>query len=86
MSEPGLDFLEVVYYSAPVPSSRAALTMLSFVFDRIHFPGVYLPPRGMIDKGETQKERERLIREAPRDIGSSQFEHIVLDTISNSVE
>lgn len=55
MDNPDLDFFEVVYYSAPVPNSLAALTMLSFVFDRIHFPGVYVPPVGMIDLAENSK-------------------------------
>ncbi len=70
MDKSDLDFLEVVYYSAPAPNSLAALTMLSFVFDRIHFPAVYVPPPGVIDVAETRKERIRLINEAPPDVGS----------------
>jgi hypothetical protein len=35
--------LEAVYYSAPVPRSKAAMTVLGLVFDRVHFPSVYLP-------------------------------------------
>lgn len=71
MDQSDLDFLEVVYYSAPAPNSSAALTMLSFVFDRIHFPAVYVPPKGVIDVAETRKERMRLMREAPPDVGSA---------------
>jgi hypothetical protein len=71
MDKSDLDVLEVVYYSAPAPNSLAALTMLAFVFDRIYFPGVYVPPSGVIDIAETRKERLRLITEAPKDIGTS---------------
>lgn len=52
MDRPELDCLEVVHYSAPVPNSLAALTMMSFVFDRIHFPAVYVPAKGVIDVSE----------------------------------
>lgn len=70
MDSPELDFFEVVYYSAPVPNSLAALTMLSFVFDRIHFPAVYVPTAGVIDLAETRKERLRLMQLALGDAGS----------------
>lgn len=45
MDRPDLDSLEVVYYSGPAPNSSEALTMLSFVFDQIHFPEVYVSPQ-----------------------------------------
>lgn len=35
--------LEAVYYSAPAPRSLASLVALGLVFDRVHFPGVYVP-------------------------------------------
>lgn len=75
MDNSELDFFEVVYYSAPAPNSLAALTMLSFVFDRIHFPAVYVPSKGIIDIAETRKERLRLTElvrnKVVNDIGSS---------------
>lgn len=70
MDNPELDFFEAVYYSAPVPNSLAALTMLSFVFDRIHFPAVYVPTKGVIDLAETRKERLRLTQLAMNDVGT----------------
>jgi hypothetical protein len=73
MNKPELDFLEVVYYSAPAPNSLAALTALSFVFDRIHFPGVYVPPPGVIDIEETRKERERIMQQGLRDADTQQL-------------
>lgn len=73
MNQPELDFLEVVYYSAPAPNSLAALTALSFVFDRIHFPGVYVPPPGVIDIEETRKERERIMQKGLRDADTQQL-------------
>jgi hypothetical protein len=38
--------LEAVYYSAPVPRDLATLTVLGTVFDKVYFPGVYLPTGG----------------------------------------
>jgi hypothetical protein len=38
--------LEAVYYSAPVPRDLATLTVLGAVFDKVYFPGVYLPTGG----------------------------------------
>lgn len=35
--------LDAVYYSQQVPNSPASLTALGMVFDRIYFPGVYIP-------------------------------------------
>jgi len=52
--------LEAVYYSAQVPSSSASLTMLAFLFDRIHFPGVYMPNHARLDLNGLQKEIERI--------------------------
>lgn len=51
--------LEAVYYSAPIPSSKASLTALALVFDRIYFPNVYLPLDGY-DPGEVRKEADRI--------------------------
>ena len=44
------DRLEVVYYSQPVPRNLAVLTALGLVFDRVHFPGVYMPPTTLDEK------------------------------------
>jgi hypothetical protein len=56
------DYLEAVYYSAQVPTSDEALTLLAFVFDRIHFPGVYIPPPSVaLDQGALQKEIDRIV-------------------------
>jgi len=38
--------LEAVYYASPIPASARSLTTLSLVFDRLYFPGVYLPTDG----------------------------------------
>src|SRR6266478_1586219 len=50
---------EVVYYSAPTPSSWRSLATLALVFDRIHFPGVYMGTEG-IDEAETIREIDRI--------------------------
>jgi hypothetical protein len=42
--------LEAVYYSAPVPRDLATLTVLGTVFDKVYFPGVYLPTGGFDQK------------------------------------
>jgi hypothetical protein len=55
----GIERLECVYYSGPIPSNSAVLTALCFVFDKIHFPGVYLP-QGDYDKELLRHEIARL--------------------------
>src|SRR5262245_15586934 len=56
-SEP--DRFEAVYYSYAVPRSAEILTILGLVFDRIHFPGVYMPPPGF-DEDAVVKEFQRI--------------------------
>jgi hypothetical protein len=51
--------LEAVYFSAPVPHNLAVLTVLGAIFDKVHFPGVWMPKTGY-DLIEVQKEIERL--------------------------
>ena len=54
-----IERLECVYYPGPVPSDLASLTVISLVFDKIHFPGAYLP-KGDYDKEALQHEIGRL--------------------------
>lgn len=49
--------LEVVYYPSPIPSGLAALTLMGLVFDKIHFPNVYLPTSGF-DIEDAKREAE----------------------------
>jgi hypothetical protein len=61
---------EAVYYPNPVPDSINSLTVLALVFDRLYFPGVYIPQAG-VDLEATRIEIERiksLGRHAPDDI------------------
>lgn len=51
--------LEAVYYSNQVPSSYAVLSFLGLIFDKIYFPGVFLPTEGF-DEKETTQEIERI--------------------------
>jgi hypothetical protein len=55
-----LDRLEAVYYPQQVPRSLASLTLMGLIFDRVYFPGVYMPPAESFDPVELQKEIERL--------------------------
>jgi hypothetical protein len=50
-----IERLECVYYPGPIPSNSTALTVLCFLFDKIHFPNAYLP-MGDYDKEDLQKE------------------------------
>jgi hypothetical protein len=50
--------LEAVYYSAPIPRDLATLTVLGTVFDKVYFPGVYLPKDGF-DEAALDREIER---------------------------
>jgi hypothetical protein len=56
--------LDTIYYSAPIPRNAAVLTILGAVFDRVYFPGVYMP-KGGFDEKELQKEIDRLKGIAP---------------------
>jgi hypothetical protein len=58
------DLFEAVFYGEPVPSSLKSLTLMALVFDKIHFPGVYIPLEG-VDEARTLAEIER-IRSLPR--------------------
>jgi hypothetical protein len=51
--------LEAVYLSAPIPRNLAVLTAMGAIFDKVCFPGVYLPKEGF-DVGELDKEIARL--------------------------
>lgn len=51
--------LEAVYFSTPIPRNLAVLTVLGAVFDKVYFPGVYLPKDGF-DQAELDKEIARL--------------------------
>jgi len=57
-SESKFEF-EAVYYSGPAPGSMHSLTLLGLVFDRLIFPGVYIPTAGL-DIKETVEEVKRL--------------------------
>lgn len=51
--------LDAIYYSAPIPRDTAVLTIMGAVFDKVYFPGVYMP-KGGYDEKELQKEIDRL--------------------------
>jgi hypothetical protein len=62
MAQTGVDEtmrLEAVYFSAPIPRNLAVLTVLGAVFDKVYFPGVYMPKDGF-DVVELDKEISRL--------------------------
>jgi hypothetical protein len=54
-----LDSFDAVYYAQQVPASAESLTILSLVFDRIFFPGVYLPT-SEFDEDALRREIERI--------------------------
>jgi hypothetical protein len=62
MASTGIDEalrLDAVYLTAPIPRNLAVLTVLGAVFDKVYFPGVYLP-KGGYDPAELDKEIARL--------------------------
>lgn len=61
--------LEAVYYGSPIPLSKASLTLLAVVFDRLHFPNVKLPCEGF-DPLAVAQEAERIERLGLRDFNS----------------
>ncbi|SRR6266478_10631 len=68
-----LETLEAVYYPSQVPSSPESLTLLGFLFDRVHFPAVYLPPAGSLDLKELDKEIRRIAAFNFNDVESIQL-------------
>lgn len=62
--------LEVVYYPGPIPSGPATLTLMGLLFDKIHFPNVYLPSEGY-DIDEVKKEAERIAGLGIRDYNTA---------------
>ncbi len=54
-----MEELEVIYYSAPIPRNLEVLTVLGAVFDKVYFPGVYLPTEGFATD-EIDKEIARI--------------------------
>ncbi|MBA4336411.1 hypothetical protein C0416_01370 [bacterium] len=73
---------EAVYYTQPVPSSLATLTILGLVFDKIYFPGMYIPSEG-IDEKELKKEIERIKNLGRRDIETVQLVNSMIFALNN---
>lgn len=46
--------LEVVYYSEPVTSTLKSLALLGLVYDKVYFPGVFIPSKGVDEKEATE--------------------------------
>jgi hypothetical protein len=67
-----IERLECVYYSGPVPADSAVLTTLCLVFDKIYFPGVYLP-KGDYDKNLLNQEIARLEALNDKDHGTAKL-------------
>src|SRR5438309_10531402 len=72
--------LEVVYYGSPVPISATSLTFLALVFDRIHFPNVYLPRKGF-DLDAVKAERDRI-----QSLGVHDYDTAVLLSVMRFLE
>src|SRR5437867_5127854 len=58
MTAPSEQSFEVVFYSEPVPSSLRTLAVLALVFDKVHFPGVYISEQ--VDAEATAAELRRI--------------------------
>jgi len=76
------DSFDAIYYSGPVPSSFETLTILSFIFDKIYFPGVYIPNTG-IDEVETKKEIDRIKSLGVRSIERTQLVNCMTFSLHN---
>jgi hypothetical protein len=61
-----IERLECVFYSGPLPGDISALTAMCLVFDKVHFPNVYLP-RGGYDTDSLNREISRLEGLSPQD-------------------
>lgn len=63
--------MEGIYYSHIVPRDTAILTLLGLVFDKVHFPGAYLPATGF-DVSHLDNEIVRL-ESLPPDYDTAQL-------------
>lgn len=57
---PQPDSFDAVYYAQQVPASSESLTLLGLVFDRLFFPGVYLPT-SEFDEEALRDEIKRIV-------------------------
>lgn len=73
---------DAVYYSQPVPFSFYTLTVLALVFDKIYFPGVYIPHSG-VDEIETIKEINRVKSLGRIDIETAQLINCMVFSLYN---
>lgn len=60
MSSHSEEPFEAVFYPEPVPSSLRTLAVLALVFDRVHFPGVYIAEDA--DRSGTAAELDRIAK------------------------
>jgi hypothetical protein len=65
-----LEQFEAVYYSHPVPRGLAPLTLLGLIFDKVYFPGVYMP--SAFDEKGVENEIRRLVNLNTRDPNTHQ--------------
>jgi hypothetical protein len=72
--------LDAVYYPAPAPSGAISLTYMGVIFDRIHFPNVYIP-RGGFDRHALMKEIERIEGFDKHDYDSAFLLHVLKVTL-----
>lgn len=77
------DSFDIVYYSQPVPPSLKVLTFLSCLFDKIHFPGVFIPDEGF-DVEDTRKEIDRLSKLGIRNADDAQCINIMIYALHKS--
>lgn len=68
-----LEILEAVYYPSQVPISPGSLTLLGFLFDRVHFPGVCMPPPEAVDDKWLKEEIRRIVSLGFKDIETRQL-------------
>ena len=71
-----LEKLEVVFYSSPIPHNLSVLTFLGLIFDRIHFPNVYIPLSGF-DPEEVSNEINRIESQGLSDYNTWLLTHLM---------
>lgn len=59
------DTFEVVCYAHPTPKGLASLTLMGLLFDRVHFPGVYIPRDLDLDVVGRELKRLEALPDAP---------------------
>lgn len=80
-----IEKLEAVFYTSPIPENLGILTFLGLVFDRVHFPNVYIPTEGFQPR-EVVEEIKRIERVGNRDYDTWLLSNLMRYTLNPGLQ